>query len=189
MDIWAFLIQGWESPNPQQKCRESAGEESREKRALLGGLLVAVPVLCLSKESGLPALLPAVLPAVRFFQALSSQHSPRHFWGFGLSQSCSSPDLPFFGLSVKTPEIAKPGFRNRKPRVFINHPPFPPPKPPSRSLRTLPSLYGKCIGVHSTMERCAGASFGGGGGMSGKLGHHALLSSGNHQKSSKIQGK
>ena len=36
--------------------------------------------------------------------------------------------------------LRNPGFRNQKPRVFINcHPPLPPPKNP---LKTLPSLYG-----------------------------------------------
>ena len=43
------------------------------KRGLLGGLLGAVPFLSFSRESGLPALLPAVrfFPAVHFFPALS----------------------------------------------------------------------------------------------------------------------
>ena len=40
------------------------------KRGLLGGLLRAVPFLFFSKETGLPALLPAVPSAVLFFPAL-----------------------------------------------------------------------------------------------------------------------
>ena len=53
--------------------------------------------------------------------------------------------------------LRNPGFGNRKlrgnrkPRVFTNrHPP-----------KHLPLLVSKCIGVHSTLERSAGASFGG----------------------------
>ena len=50
--------------------------------------------------------------------------------------------------------LRNPGFRNRKPRVFINRqPPFPPPK--------TPLLVWECMGLHRTMERSAEASFGG----------------------------
>ena len=43
-----------------------------------------------------------------------------------------SPKPPFYDLRLRNP-----GFRKRKPRVFINrHPPSRPPKTPSRSLKT-----------------------------------------------------
>ena len=51
------------------------------KRGLLGGLLGAVlggRFLWKSRETAVPP-----------FSRHSSQHSPQHFWGFGLPQSCS----------------------------------------------------------------------------------------------------
>ena len=70
-------------------------------------------------------------------------------------------------LSQVSLRLRNPGFRNRKPRGFINrHPPFPTPQtPPSRSLKALPSsLYGnvKVCMLHG--EICRGKSWGAGWG-------------------------
>ena len=54
--------------------------------------------------------------------------------------------------------LENPGFGNRKPWVFINRQP---PLPPPQIARDPPLLVWECQGVCSTMERSAGASFGG----------------------------
>ena len=63
--------------------------DQTKKWGLLGGLLGAASSLRLSKESGLPTLLRAVLPAVPFFPGTLPSTLPGTFGGFGLSQSCS----------------------------------------------------------------------------------------------------
>ena len=78
------------------------------------------------------------------------------------------------GYSVKPGfdlRLQNPGFRNRKPWVFINrHLPFPTPENPLQDLQDPPLLVWECIGVHSTMGRFAGASFWGrDGGFSGRF--------------------
>ena len=75
------------------------------KRALLGGLLGAVPFFHFITENSLPALLPAVTLAVHFSRH-SFQHSPKHFWGFGLSQSCGRR-LRFQPLHSNTCQCAR----------------------------------------------------------------------------------
>ena len=72
-----------------QKCRGECWEECREKGTAGRFLGEAVHVWLLCQNC-----LPALPPAVHLFQQCtssrhSSQHSPRHFWGFGLPQSCS----------------------------------------------------------------------------------------------------
>ena len=58
--------------------------------------------------------------------------------------------------------LRNPRFRNRKPQVFISrHPTSRPPKTPFKTPTNPPLLVQECIGVHSTMERSAGANFGG----------------------------
>ena len=74
---------------------------------------------------------------------------------------------------LKFLRLRNPGFRNRKPRVFINrHPPPPAPqKPPSRSLRTLPSLYGNVLECTVLWRDLQGQVLGGGmGGFRGGSG-------------------
>ena len=58
-----------------------------------------------------------------------------------------------------------PGFRKRKTPSFHESPPTPspPPKNPFKIPKDPPLLVWECMGVHSTMERSAGASFGGAG--------------------------
>ena len=57
--------------------------------------------------------------------------------------------------------LRNPGFRNRKPRVFIGrHPPSRPPKTPFKIPKSPPLLVSECRGVHSNQP---GAGFGGGG--------------------------
>ena len=69
----------------------------------------------------------------------------------------------FSGMVISL-RLQNPGSRNRKPRVFINRHPLPPSRPPKTSCKIAkdpPLLVWECIGVHSTMERSAEASFGG----------------------------
>ena len=81
---WGRLLQDWECPNPQ-KFRGECWKECREKGGLLGGLLGTVlgGQSCWEKQRN--GTVPSSPPSYWH----SSQHSHRHFWGFGLSQSCS----------------------------------------------------------------------------------------------------
>ena len=80
-------------------------------------------------------------------------------WAASDSDSWTPPRVTFW---VPFLSLRNPGFGNRKPWVFINrHPPFPPPNTPFKIPKDPPLLVWECIGVHSSMGRSAGASFGG----------------------------
>ena len=73
---------------------ETAGKSAGKKRTA-GGTVGSSAVSLLFQRNRPPSTAPSSPPQQSAFSRHSYQQSPRHFWGFGRSQSCSRSALGF----------------------------------------------------------------------------------------------
>ena len=171
-----LLGQGiWWTPLPHPLPRRAAGQKLYEStRALaLGEARYQIHRQSLNRHRVKHRSKGAQLSRIRSDQSRSLDEQAPGQWAVGASGWChhscpSAAHVPCKRLFfMQLLRLRDPGFRNRKPGVFINRPP----KKPCKIPKDPPLLAWECIGVHSTLDDLQGQVLGGGiGGFGGGSG-------------------